>query len=204
MNDKLRELTQKIYTEGLEKGKTEAAEIVDQAKVEADTLVKEAKKQAEKILEDARKESEELKKNTQSELTLSSKQAVNALKQQLTDLVVSKSVKNALDGAFDDKAFIQDIMLTMVTNWDKIETSGGDISIVLPEKEKERLGSFLKGKVAQQLKSGLEVNFEEGVKSGFKIGPKDGHYQISFTENDFRKFFEHYLRTRTKKLLFEE
>jgi V/A-type H+-transporting ATPase subunit E len=204
MNDKLQELTQKIYSEGLEKGKSEAAEIVSQAKADADVLIKNATRQAEKLIEDAKKESEELKKNAQSELTLSSKQAVNALKQKLTGLVVSKSVDAALANAFDDKAFIQDIMLAMLTNWDKIDRSGGDISVVLPEKDKGKLEDFLKGKVAMQLKAGLDVDFEEGIKSGFKIGPKDGSYKISFTEEDFRQFFMQYLRPRTKKLLYEE
>ncbi len=204
MNDKLQELTQRIYNEGLEKGKSEAEEIVNQAKTDADTLIRNANKQAKKIMEDAIKESEELKKNAQSELTLSSRQAINALKQQLTGLVVTKSVEDALTNAFDDKAFIQDIMLTMVKNWNKIDQSGGDISIVLPEKEKGKLENLLKGKVAMQLKAGLDINFEEGLKSGFKIGPKDGHYKISFTEDDFQQFFQQYLRPRTKKLLFEE
>jgi V/A-type H+-transporting ATPase subunit E len=204
MNDKLQELTQKIYNEGLEKGKNEAAEIVNQAKAEADALVKDANMQAHKIVEDAKKEVEELKKNTNSELVLSSKQAINALKQQLTDLVVSKSVEDALAGAFDDKAFIQNIMLAMVENWDKIDSSGGDISIILPEKEKGRFDDFLKGKVANRIKAGLDVDFEEGIKSGFKIGPKGGQFKISFTENDFQQFFEQYLRPRTKKMLYEE
>jgi V/A-type H+-transporting ATPase subunit E len=204
MNDKLQELTQKIYNEGLEKGKNEAAEIVNQAKAEAETLVRDAKKQADKILDDAKKESDELKKNTNSELVLSSKQATNALKQQLTDLVVSKSVTDALAGAFDDKAFIQNLMLAMVENWDKIDSSGGDISMVLPEKEKGRLDDFLKGKLANRIKAGLDVDFEEGIKSGFKIGSKEGQFKISFTENDFQQFFEQYLRPRTKKMLYEE
>ncbi len=204
MNDKLQELTQKIYSDGLEKGKSEATEIVNLAKSDADTLVKNASKQAEKIVEDAKKESEELKKNAQSELTLTSRQAVNALKQKLTDLVVTKSVEDALANAFDEKVFIQRIMLTMVKNWDKIDRSGGDISIVLPAKDKGKFENLLKGKVASQLKAGLEVDFEEGIKSGFKIGPKAGHYKISFTEDDFRQFFQQYLHPRIKKLLYEE
>ncbi len=204
MNDKLQELTQKIYNEGLEKGKSEAAEIVNQSKAEADTLIKDANQQAKKIVEDAKKQSDELKKNAQSELTLSSRQAVNALKQKLTDLVVYKSVDDALANAFNDEAFIQKIMIAITENWDKIEKSSGDISVVLPEKEKGKLENFLKAKVAGRLKSGLDIDFEEGIKSGFKIGPKDGHYKISFTEDDFRHFFKQYLRPRTKELLYQE
>ena len=204
MNDKLQELTRKIYSEGLEKGKNEAEEIVAKAKAEADDLIKNANNKADKIVEDAKKDSEEFKKNAHSELSLSSKQAINALKQQLTNLVVTKSVNAALANAFDDRAFIQDMMLTMIENWDKIDQGGGDISIVLPEKEKGKLEDFLKGKVAKQINAGMDVDFEEGMKSGFKIGPKDGHFKISFTENDFQQFFKQYIRPRTKELLYGE
>ena len=204
MNDKLQELTRKIYNEGLEKGKNEAEEIVAKAKAEADDLIKNANSIADKIVEDAKKDAEEFKKNAHSELSLSSKQAVNALKQQLTNLVVSKSVKAALASAFDDRTFIQDIMLAMVENWHKIDQGGGDISIVLPEKEKGKLDDFLKGKVAKQINAGMDVDFDEGMKSGFKIGPKDGHFKISFTENDFQQFFKQYIRPRTKQLLYGE
>jgi V/A-type H+-transporting ATPase subunit E len=204
MNDKLQELTRKIYEEGLEKGKKEAGEILSNAKHEADELLKNARKEAEKIIEQAKKESEELKKNVQSELNLSSKQAINALKQRLTDLVVTKSIRGTLDKAFDDNEFIQKIILAIVANWDKIDKSGGDITVVLPEKDKGKLDDFLKGKIAKQIQSGLTIDFEEGMKSGFKIGPADGSFRISFTESDFENFFKQYLRPRTKKLLYGE
>ena len=204
MNDKLQELTKKIYEEGLEKGKKEAAEIVANAKKEADKILKDAQKEADKIIDEANKKAEELRKNVQSELTLSSRQAINALKQQLTDLVVSKSVKDALGKSFEDKDFIQKIMLAMVENWDKISRSNGDITIVLPKKDKEKFEAFIRSKVAASINAGIDIDFEEGVKSGFRIGPKDGSFKISFTESDFEQFFRNYLRPRTKKLLFED
>jgi len=202
MNDKLQELTRKIYEEGLEKGKKEAEDILAKAKHDADELLKNARKEAERIIETAKKEAEELKKNVESELNLSSRQAINALKQKLTDLVVSRSIKDALDKSFDDKEFIQKIILAIVENWEKIDQSGGDITIMLPEKDKNKFDEFLKGKVAESIRSGLNIDFEEGMKSGFKIGPADGSFRISFTESDFDNFFKQYLRPRTKKLLY--
>jgi V/A-type H+/Na+-transporting ATPase subunit E len=204
MNDKLQELTSKIYQEGFEKGKKDADEIVGKAKSEAEALVKDAKKEAARIVEDARKEAEELKKNVQSELALSSRQAINALKQQLSELVSQKGVDEALGKAFDDKEFISKIILAIAGNWEKIDKSGGNVSLLLPEKDRGKLDDFLQGKVAGQLKAGLDIDYDEGVKSGFRIGPADGHFRISFTEDDFRNFFIQYLRPRTRKILFGE
>ena len=33
------------------------------------------------------------------------------------------------------------------------------------------------------------VNFDPEIESGFKIGPKDGGYIISFTDEDFMNYF---------------
>ena len=42
----------------------------------------------------------------------------------------------------------------------------------------------------------------KGLSKGFKIGPRDGGYQISFTADDFTSLIGEYLRPATKKILF--
>jgi V/A-type H+-transporting ATPase subunit E len=42
------------------------------------------------------------------------------------------------------------------------------------------------------------------MKSGFKVGPADGSYVISFTDEDFNNFFKAYLRPKSTELLFEK
>lgn len=204
MNEKLQELTQKIYNEGLEKGKKDAKEIVDEAKKEADKILKDAKKEAEDIKNNARKEADELKNNVHSELTISARQAVSAIKQQITGLVSKKAVDDALSGAFNDKNFIKSLIEKIADNWAEMDKSEQGVMLYLSESDREKLEKDLMGKVAKNIKAGMEINFEEGVKSGFKIGPEDGSYKISFTEKDFHRFFSQYLRPRTKELFAKD
>lgn len=204
MNEKLQELTNKIYQEGLEKGKKEAGEIVDNAKSEAQEIVNSAKKEAGIITENANKEASELKKNTESELTISTKQAITTIRQRISDIMVDEAVKDAISGAFNDENFIKSLMLKMAENWDKIEKEGKEVMFFLSEKDHKKLEGFLKKKVADKIKGGLDIDFEEGIKSGFKLGPKDGGYKLSFTDEDFKRFFEQYLRPRTRKFFAED
>jgi len=204
MNDKLKELTRKIYDEGLEKGRKEGEEIVEKAKKEADQIVKDARKEADEIKEKAEKEAEELKKNVHSELEISARQAVTAIKQKINGLVSDEAVKDALGKAFDDKEFIREVITGLVENWNKIEKSDKDVLVFLPEEDRKKLGDDLMAKAAKKIDGSLEIEFEEGIKSGFKIGPKDGSYKISFTDKDFERFFKQYLRPRTQKLFSEE
>jgi len=40
------------------------------------------------------------------------------------------------------------------------------------------------------------------MDKGFQIGPKDGSYKVSFTDEDFKNFFKDYLRPGLIELLF--
>ena len=70
MENKLQELTRKLYDEGLEKGRTEADALVADAKARAAKIVAEAQSQAAEILAQARSKAEDVEKNTLTEIAL--------------------------------------------------------------------------------------------------------------------------------------
>lgn len=204
MNEKLQELTKKIYDEGLEKGKAEAREIIEKAKKEAEDIVAKAQNDARHIIEKAEKEAEEQRKNVHSELVISSKQAIATVKQKVTDLLTQKAVEQALAGTFDDKNFVKNLITRLVEQWKDISKSNESLMVFLPEKDREQMENYLMNNVAQNIRQGMEITFEEGIKSGFRIGPKDQSYKISFTEKDFELFFKQFLRPRTQKFFTEQ
>ena len=204
MNDKLQELTKRIYNEGLEKGKNEAEQLVSQAKKEAEEILKQARKEAEKLRTEAKNEADELSKNVHSELSLSARQAINAIKQQITEVLITKAVDQAVEKAFDDKDFVKNIISQILSNWSEIEKSNQEVILSLPEKDRKLLEDYFLNKVGKEVKTGFALSFEEGIKSGFTVGPKDGSYKVSFTDQDFEHFFRQYLRPRTTKLLYGE
>lgn len=202
MENKLQELTKKIYTEGVDKANKEAEAIIAGAKAEAENLQKQAEKDAALIIEQAEKEAREIKNNVHSEVRLSARQAISTIKQQLTGLITAKATGEEVKKAFADKEFIQRIIETTLKNWNPSGTKGVDVALLLPEKDQKELNDYFVKKQKSLLDSGLELRFDESMKTGFKIGPKDDSYQISFTEEDFENFFRNYLRPRTTELLY--
>ena len=77
MQNKLQELTEKLYNEGLSKGKTEGEALLAKARSEADAIIAEAKKQAEAIVVKAQKDAEDLRTKTAGDVALASRQAVS-------------------------------------------------------------------------------------------------------------------------------
>ena len=60
----------------------------------------------------------------------------------------------------------------------------------------------MKGELAKAVGKGVEASFSKKVAGGFSIGPKDGSYFISLTEESFKALIGEYMRPATKKILF--
>ncbi|MCB0587665.1 MAG: hypothetical protein KDD06_20405 [Phaeodactylibacter sp.] len=201
MEQKLQELLDKIYNEGVAKGQDVAATMVRDAERKAERIVEEAKKEAEEIRNRANEEAEELRRNVSSELRLSAEQALHALRQQVSHLIITKAVNEPLRDAFSGREFLKKIIETLIRNWDPGNEARG-LALLLPEKEREELGQYFSAKAREILNGSLEIRFDDKLESGFRIGPEDGSYLISFTEKDFQAFFSDYLRPKTKALLY--
>ena len=204
MENKLQELTQKLYTIGVEKAKNEAEIIIADAQTKANQIIKNANFEAETIIASAKTESAELKKKIEAELKLSSKQVIASVKNQVTNLVVQDLLSKDIEKAISDNDFIKTVIELMVKKWQPDDAESTDLQIILPLDKKENFNKYIKEKINQLLAKGLTVNFEDNFKSGFKIAPKDNSYIINFTQEDFDNFFKSYLRAKTANLLYGE
>jgi V/A-type H+/Na+-transporting ATPase subunit E len=203
MENKLQELTQKLYNEGIEKANAEAEQILAEARTEADKLKQKAEKEAQEIISEAEQKSAEIKKNVDAELALAAKQTIRTTKQQIIDLIVSKVMDEPMKKAFDDEKFIKEIIETVVKNWNPQKNEAIDLSVLLPASLEKEFEKYFTAKPAKELNANLEISFSDTIKGGFKIGPADGSYKISFSEEDFENFFKSYLRPRTIDLLYK-
>jgi V/A-type H+/Na+-transporting ATPase subunit E len=204
MEDKLQLLTKKIYEEGVEKARQEAADILAEARKKAGDMVSEAQRSAQDIREQAQREADELRKNVNSEIQLSARQAISALKQEIANIVTFQANAVPLNEAIKDKDFLKGIIEIAVKNWSQNGHANADLALILPENARENVDIYLQAEVKEQLDKGLELNFSKNIVSGFRIGPADGSYVVSFSEKDFDNLFREYLRPKTIELLFGE
>ncbi len=201
MTDKIEEITQKIYNEGVVKAKEDARMIISEAKAKAEGIVNEAQKQKAEILAKAQSEANEIKKNSETELHLASRQFISTIKQRIIETITAKQTEDQLNKAFEDDEFVKKMLLTVVQNWNQEEAI--DLRILLPEANQKELNVYFDSKALEVMDKSVELRFDPEIESGFKIGPKDGGYIISFTDEDFMNYFKHYLKERTRNLLFD-
>lgn len=204
MENKLEELTRKLYDEGLEKGRADADKLVSDAKDEAARLVSEARSEADAIVKAAEAKAEELHKNSLTEISLAGKQVVAELKKQIADLIVAKSTTDNVKKANMDADFVKNMLLEVARNWNGTSTDTVSLSALLPESRRAELDAAFEKSAKDLLNAGIEVGYSKNVKSGFKIGPKKGGYHISFSDEDFDALLGEYLRDKMAKMLFDK
>lgn len=201
MENKLKELTDRLYGEGLEKGRLEAEELKKAAKAEAEKIVAEAKAEAAQIVKDAEKKALDVEKNSMTEISLAGKQALAKLKVEIAELVVAKTLDANLKGAMLDAEFVKSLLLQAVSSWN-VNSSKVELKAILPAEFEKELSAKFAAASSELLSKGVEVCYSEDVKSGFKLGEKNGGYYISFSDESFKALIGEYLREKVSELLF--
>lgn len=203
MSNKIQEITQKIYREGVLKAKEDADAIIANAKTKAEEIIHSAKALQERIIIDAQKEAKEIKRKTVAEMQMAAQQFTSKLKQNITEIITTSQIERPVKNALDDVEFVQKIIHAIINNWVHDKSNDSNLLLILPEKDKKELTTFFDSKVNETLNKGVVVSFDKKLETGFKIGPYNGNFILSFTDKDFENYFKEYFKDRTKKLLFD-
>lgn len=201
MQNKLQELTDKLYNEGLSKGKQEAEQMMANAKNEAAQIIAQAKEQAQEILAKAQNEAAEIKSKTENDVKMASLQAFTAVKQQIESVITAKTLAPA-KSAVAETEFLKEIVKAIVTAFNPQNSDSVALDIILPAEKQAELDQFAAEQLSKICSAGVDVQFSKGVQGGFKIAPKGEGYMLSFTDKDFENIIAEYLRPKTKELLF--
>ena len=200
MQNKLQELTDKLYNEGLSKGKEEGERILEAARAEAMEIVEKAKAEAERIVKEAEDSAAELESKARSDVRMASEQSLQATRKDIENILVSGMVDSKVTDALGNADFVKEIIKAVASKFSAEEST--DLSLILPEKLKDSLEPFVSGELASLLGKGVDATFSKKIAGGFTIGPKDGSYYISLTDETFKSLVSEYLRPVTRKILF--
>ena len=202
MQNKLQELTEKLYQEGLVKGKAEGEELLAKARQEAAQIIAGAKEEAKAITAKAEKDAEDLRSKVESDLKMASAQCLQATKKDIENLLVGKIEAGKVSETLKDSAFIKEIIKTVAARFNAEQAT--DLALILPESQKAELEPWVRNELAKTLKAEVAADFSKKISGGFTIGPKDGGWFVSLTEQTFNELIAEYLRPVTRKILFGE
>ena len=200
MSNKLQELTDKLYKEGLSKGQEEGERILAQAKQEAKDIKAKAEAEAKAIVADAEAQAAATRSKAESDIKMASEQCLQATRKDIENLLVNTMIAEKLDSAFADVKFIKSIISAVAEKFSTSES--GDLSLVLPECLQQELEPWVGGELKKVLGKEVKASFSKKINGGFTIGPKDGSWFVSLTDETFKELIAEYIRPVTRKILF--
>ena len=174
MENKIQELTDKIYREGVEKGNEEAQRLIANAQEEAKKIIEDARKEAESIVNSSRKSADELVENTKSELKLFAGQAVNALKSEVATMVTDKLVTTSVKDFAQDKDYLNAFIVALASKWSI------DEPIVISTADAESLKKYFAAHAKALLDKGVIVGHKTGTGDCNAKGQQIGCNDIGF------------------------
>lgn len=202
MPNKLQELTDRLYNEGLSKGKEEGSQILEAARVKAEQTIAAANAEAASIVADAERRAAEIRSKAESDIRMASSQALQSTKKDIENLLLGSVCSGKVDAALADDAFLKELIRTVAERFSA--TQAVDMSLVLPESLKDKLEPWLASELKSVSGRNVSASFSKKVAGGFTIGPADGSWFVSLTDATFKELISEYLRPVTRKLLFGE
>lgn len=200
--DKLQELTDRLYAEGLAKGRDEGEKILEQARQQAAEIIAKANAEAESIVAGARKRAGDILTKTSSDVKMASSQALDAVRESILNVITAKSVEGGVKDVLNNTEFAKQVILAAANAFSTQNSC--DLEIILPEVCSKDLANYVKNEVATAIGKGIDVKLGKKFAGGLTIGPKDGGYFVSLTDDTFTEIIKEYLRPATRKTLFGE
>jgi V/A-type H+-transporting ATPase subunit E len=196
MEIQLQELIDKIKRDGIESAAEEASRLKAQAEDEAKRITAAARKEAADITAKARADAERTEKAGIAAVGQASRNVVLAFKteiQAILDRIVLRETASSLN---DDvlKAVLPDILRGWAAGKD-------DLDLILNEAQLERLASYFNGKLAGELKQGVELKLDRNLAAGFRIANKDGSAYYDFSAESAAELLSAYLNPRLAETL---
>ncbi|MCL2380422.1 MAG: V-type ATP synthase subunit E [Treponema sp.] len=198
MEIQLQELLDKIKKDGIESASAEAAKLKAEAEAEAARIVAAAQKEAAGIVSRGKADADRSEKAGIAALEQASRNLILAFKGEIQALL-DKIVAQAATAAYGEdtlKAALPEILKIWASK------AGSDtLDVLLPEGDLQKLQSWFDGKLAAELKKGVELKPVRNLGAGFRISDKDGSAYYDFSAESVAQLLSTYLNPRLAGIL---
>jgi V/A-type H+-transporting ATPase subunit E len=208
----VQELIDRLRSEGVAKGRSEADVVVADARKEAVRILDEAKREADQIRSSARGEAERLKQNAEDALRLAARDAVIALNEALRTDFIAK-VRRLVSHTMQDRSFLERLILEVARR--AMPDDAGKAEVLLPgdavtyeelrknpqELAESPLSRLVLELSAEVLREGLTFAPAEDQRPGLRIQLKDEAVEIDLTDEAVADLLVEHLGPRFRALM---
>lgn len=165
MDAQLKELIEKIKTEGVAQAQAEAQTILAEAQKKADQLLAASQSKAEALVAKAQSEASRWEASSRDAVKQASRDLVLALEKKILDLFQA-ATREGVDAALVP-SLVEKLALELAKAW----ATGGDaaVQIILSQADAKKLGEALRTSLAKTLKAGVEIVPSDRFSKGIRV-----------------------------------
>ncbi len=193
MAEDLQALMERIQKDAVDKAELEATSIISKAKEKAAEIVKAAEDEAKAKLEQADKDAVAFTERSERTLEQSARDLLLSVGKNLEKMILdllSLQIEKSLD-----ETTVKNMLLTIAKSY------SSNIDVEFSEADATKLSSFVMGEFAKQLKAGVKVESDKGVKFGFRVKLDGGKISHEFTEQAMAESLSALLRPQLAKIV---
>lgn len=209
----VQELIDELRGKGVEEGQAQAEQLVADARRRAAEILEEARTQADQMLDKARREVENLKSSGDDALRLAGRDAVLALKEELSDYF-SGEVRRLVAHSLRDEEFLRKL-ITRIAGRALPEEGERSLEILVPEtmlspdeiaKEVSEdkpgtCGYFVRGLTSDMLREGVSFAADPDGTPGLTVKIVGDDVEVDFHEDAMSGFLLRHLLPRFRTLM---
>ncbi len=193
MAEDLQALMERIQKDAVDKAELEATSIISKAKEKAAEIVKVAEDEAKAKLEQADKDAVAFTERSERTLEQSARDLLLSVGKNLEKMILdllSLQIEKSLD-----ETTVKSMLLAIAKSY------SSNIDVEFSEADATKLSSFVMGEFAKQLKAGVKVESDKGVKFGFRVKLDGGKISHEFTEQAMAESLSALLRPQLAKIV---
>ncbi len=208
----VQELIDKLKTDGVDRGRSEADVLVTEARQEAMKVLDAAKTEADEILAQARAEAERFQKMGEDGLRLASRDAILTLSESIRS-ALSSTVNRLVAHTMNDPQYLKSLILAIARQ--AVPDESGDLEVRFPatiptveelrdNPESQESGSLTHlalGLTADALREGLTVVPGDDVNSGLSVRIVDKDAEIDLTDKGVSALLMQHLIPRLRAVI---
>jgi len=198
MDVQLKELIDRIKSEGIESAEQQAQKIVQEAETRAKQIVSDAETEADKIRQKAEEDAQRREQTGRQSLKQAGRDLLLSLEkrlQALFDTVIYTESAAALKGEL-----LQGTIKQLIDRWDE---EVADVQLLVAENELQSIEKGLRDQLSTQLAKGMELKPLTNVEAGFQVGYKDGSAYYNFTAEGVAEIVSQFLNPKLAEILKE-
>ncbi|HEV3269849.1 MAG TPA: V-type ATP synthase subunit E [Candidatus Rhabdochlamydia sp.] len=201
--DKVRKICDVLRKETLEPSQKQAEEMLAQASLQAQEIIAQAYLKQKQLLVDAKEQIQREKAIFESSLSQTSKQVIEALKQEIEENIFHKELLHLLKGEMNKPEVLSRLINAVIAAIEK-EGIESDLSVYIPEAVPAReVNALLLQNILGKLQE-KSVLIGSSIHGGMELKIHDKNISIEITDSSLEELIERYSRRDFHEIIFKK